>query len=126
MLKICYLYNQETSVEVSAQWASKVLILGLNPGQFFTFFFRANATFRMLICCIEFILAGNPGQPGSGDPFGGDYGEEFTHGFNTQNYQKLQASLGTQSKNTHTIKRQTQLNPYPSMHPSVPTSNFYR
>ena len=36
------------------------------------------------------------------------YGEDFTHGFNTQNYPKLQASLGTQPENTHGIQRQTQ------------------
>ena len=36
------------------------------------------------------------------------YGEDFTHGFDTQNYPKLQASLGTQPKNTHGIQRQTQ------------------
>ena len=42
-----------------------------------------------------------------------DYGKDFTHGFNTQNYPKLQASLGTQPENTHGIQRQTQPNPYP-------------
>jgi hypothetical protein len=41
------------------------------------------------------------------------YGEDFTHGFDTQNYPKLQASLGTQPENTHGIQRQTQPNPYP-------------
>ena len=40
-----------------------------------------------------------------------DYGKDFTHGFNTQNYPKLQASLGTQPENTHGIQRQTQPNP---------------
>ena len=41
------------------------------------------------------------------------YGEDFTHGFDTQNYPKLEASLGTQPKNTQGIQRQTQPNPYP-------------
>ena len=41
------------------------------------------------------------------------YDEDFTHGFDTQNYPKLQASLGTQPENTHGIQRQTQPNPYP-------------
>ena len=41
------------------------------------------------------------------------YGGDFTHGFDTQNYPKLQASLGTQPKNTHGIQRQTQPDPYP-------------
>jgi hypothetical protein len=41
------------------------------------------------------------------------YGEDFTHGFDTQNYPKLQASFGTQPENTHGIQRQTQPNPYP-------------
>ena len=61
-----------------------------------------------------------------------DYGEDFTHGFNTQNYPKLQASLGTQPENTHGIQRQTQPNPYPWIfsgntlgYPWVPTLNFY-
>jgi hypothetical protein len=36
------------------------------------------------------------------------YGEDFTHGFDTQNYPKVQASLGTQPENTHGIQRQTQ------------------
>ena len=40
------------------------------------------------------------------------YGEDFTHGFDTQNNPKLQASLGTQPENTHGIQRQTQPNPY--------------
>ena len=41
------------------------------------------------------------------------YGEDFTHGFDTQTYPKLQASLGTQPENTHGIQRETQPNPYP-------------
>ena len=41
------------------------------------------------------------------------YGGDFTHGFDTQNYPKLQGSLGTQPENTHEIQRQTQPNPYP-------------
>ena len=41
------------------------------------------------------------------------YGEGFTRGFDTQNYPKLKAFLGTQPKNTHGIQRQTQPNPYP-------------
>ncbi len=60
------------------------------------------------------------------------YGEDFTHGFDTQNYPKLQASLGTQPENTHGIQRQTQPNPYPWIfsgntlgYPWVPTLNFY-
>ena len=60
------------------------------------------------------------------------YGEDFTHGFDTQNYPKLQASLGTQPENTHRIQRQTQPNPYPWIfsgntlgYPWVPTLNFY-
>ena len=36
------------------------------------------------------------------------YGEDFTHGFDTQNYPKSQASLGTQPENTHGIQRETQ------------------
>ena len=36
------------------------------------------------------------------------YGEDFTHGFDTQNYPKLQASLGTEPENTHGIQRETQ------------------
>ena len=36
------------------------------------------------------------------------YGEDFTHGFDTQNYPKSLASLGTQSENTHGIQSQTQ------------------
>ena len=39
------------------------------------------------------------------------YGEDFTHGFDTQNYPKSLASLGTQSENTHGIQRETQPNP---------------
>ena len=39
------------------------------------------------------------------------YGEDFTHGFDTQNYPKLQVPLGTQPENTHIIQRQTQPNP---------------
>ena len=61
-----------------------------------------------------------------------DYGEGFTRGFDTQNYPKLQASLGTQPENTHRIQRQTQPNPYPWIfsgntlgYPWVPTLNFY-
>ena len=38
--------------------------------------------------------------------FGSNYGGYFTHGFDTQNYPKLQASLGTQPQNTHGIQRQ--------------------
>ena len=60
------------------------------------------------------------------------YGEDFTHGFDTQNYPKLQASLGTQPKNTHRFQRQTQPNPYPWIfsgntlgYPRVPALNFY-
>ena len=45
--------------------------------------------------------------------YGLDYGENFTHGFDTQNYPKLQAALGTQPENTHGIQRETQPNPYP-------------
>jgi hypothetical protein len=44
---------------------------------------------------------------------GTQYGKDFTHGFDTQNYPKLQASLGTQPENTHGIQNQTQPNPYP-------------
>jgi microcystin-dependent protein len=44
---------------------------------------------------------------------GANYGGDFTHGFDTQNYPKLQGSLGTQPENTHEIQRQTQPNPYP-------------
>ena len=62
----------------------------------------------------------------------GDYGEGCTRGFDTQNYPKLQASLGTQPENTHRIQRQTQPNPYPWIfsgntlgYPWVPTLNFY-
>ena len=36
------------------------------------------------------------------------YGEDFTHGFGTQSYPKLQASLGIQPENTHRIQRQPQ------------------
>ena len=60
------------------------------------------------------------------------YGEDFTHGFDTQNYPKLQASLGTQPENTHRFQRQTQPNPYPWIfsgntlgYPRVPALNFY-
>ena len=63
---------------------------------------------------------------------GRKYGEDFSQGFDTQNYPKLQASLGTQPENTHGIKRQTQPNPYPWIfsgntlgYPWVPTLNFY-
>jgi hypothetical protein len=63
---------------------------------------------------------------------GSHYGEDFTRGFDTQNYPKLQASLGTQPENTHRIQRQTQPNPYPWIfsgntlgYPWVPTLNFY-
>jgi hypothetical protein len=63
---------------------------------------------------------------------GPHYGKDFTHGFDTQNYPKLQASLGTQPENTHGIWRQTQPNPYPWIfsgntlgYPWVPTLNFY-
>jgi hypothetical protein len=49
---------------------------------------------------------------GEGD--GTNYGKDFTHGFDTQNYPKLQDSLGTQPENTHGIQRQTQPNPYPN------------
>ena len=59
------------------------------------------------------------------------YGGDFTHGFDTQNYPKLQGSLGTQPENTHEIQRQTQPNPYPWIfsgntlgYPWVPTLNF--
>ena len=57
---------------------------------------------------------------------------DFTRGFDTQNYPKLQAPLGTQPENTHIIQRQTQPNPYPWIfsgntlgYPWVPTLNFY-
>ena len=60
------------------------------------------------------------------------YGGDFTHGFDTQNYPKLQASLGTQPENTHRFQRQTQPNPYPWIfsgntlgYPRVPALNFY-
>ena len=60
------------------------------------------------------------------------YGGDFTHGFDTQNYPKLQGSLGTQPENTHGIQRETQPNPYPWIflgntlgYPWVPTLNFY-
>ena len=60
------------------------------------------------------------------------YTRDFTHGFDTQNYPKLQAPLGTQPENTHIIQRQTQPNPYPWIfsgntlgYPWVPTLNFY-
>ena len=39
--------------------------------------------------------------------FGSNYGGYFTHGFDTQNYPKLKASLCTQPQNTHGIQRQT-------------------
>ena len=35
-------------------------------------------------------------------------GGDFTRGFDTQNYPKLQAHLGTQPENTHRIQRQPQ------------------
>ena len=41
------------------------------------------------------------------------YGEHFTHGFHTQNYQKSQAPLDTHPENTRGIHRITQPNPYP-------------
>ena len=50
----------------------------------------------------------------------------------TQNYPKLQASLGTQPENTHGIQRETQPDPYAWIflgntlgYPWVPTLNFY-
>ena len=59
------------------------------------------------------------------------YGKDFTCGFDTQNYPKLQDLLGTQP-DTHIIQRQTQPNPYPLIfsgntlvYPWVPTLNFY-
>ena len=64
--------------------------------------------------------------------FGIQYCGDFTRGFDTQNYPKLQASLGTQPENTHIIQRQTQPNPYPWIfsgntlgYPRVPALNFY-
>ena len=36
------------------------------------------------------------------------WSKDITHGFDTQNYPKLQAFLGTQPKNTHGIQAQTQ------------------
>ena len=36
------------------------------------------------------------------------YDKDFTHGFDTQNYPKLQASLGTQPENTRGIQTKTQ------------------
>ena len=61
-----------------------------------------------------------------------NYCGDFTRGFDTQNYPKLQASLGTQPENTHRFQRQTQPNPYPWIfsgntlgYPWVPTLNFY-
>ena len=60
------------------------------------------------------------------------YCGDFTRGFDTQNYPKLQASLGTQPENTHRFQRQTQPNPYPWIfsgntlgYPRVPALNFY-
>ena len=41
------------------------------------------------------------------------YGEDFTHGFDTQNYPKLQASLGNQPKNTHVILKTTPIQSIP-------------
>ena len=58
----------------------------------------------------ELLRQSSTKTSGSG---GGYYGGDFTHGFDTQNYPKLQASLGTQPENTHGIQRQTQPNPYP-------------
>ena len=46
-------------------------------------------------------------------PNGALYGKDFTRGFDTQNYPKLWASLGTQPENTNRTQRQTQPNPYP-------------
>ena len=63
---------------------------------------------------------------------GAYYGEDFTRGFDTQNYPKLPASLGTQPENTHEIRRQTQPNPYPWIflgntlgYPRVPAFHGY-
>ena len=41
------------------------------------------------------------------------YCGDFTRGFDTQNYPKLQVSLGTQPENNRRIQRQTHTNPYP-------------
>ena len=47
------------------------------------------------------------------------YGGDFTHGFDTQNYPKLQASLGTQPENTHRIQRETRLTEWYILHGNV-------